>query len=430
MRNWLLTSSIFALLAGCSGPAGDGGLPPTTSYTKDIQPLVERSCVSCHQAGGIAPFALDSFDAVQPMGATMWNAIEAKRMPPFFASADCNSYEGDFRFSEQEKVLFKKWVDEGGPRGTDAESVHAQVPNPPTIRRDVTMGFGDPYDVRIEGKTDNYRCYLLNPGNTTDQLVSGFELLAGNVAVLHHMLSYAVEPADIATVEALDAADPGSGYQCTQGNLGVAKAIQAQVASWVPGASATKMPTGMGLMLKANSRIIMQLHYNTAALYRGGSPMDSSKLALELSPPGSLTNGQILPMIKYNLAIKANDANSVQTGEITARIFAGDTGTIYRAMGHMHQLGTGVKTEIVHSDGTTKCLLDVQNWDFNWQRDYTLKTPITMRAGDKLRITCKYDNSAMNQAYLNGVQNTPRDVTWGESSFDEMCMTYLTFVKK
>ncbi len=421
---------ILAFLAACSPPGltADAGVA-TTSYTRDVQPLVERSCVSCHHNGGIAPFALDSYASVQPLAATMRAAIESKRMPPFFASADCNSYEGDLRFSAEEKALFKKWVDEGAPQGTDAESVHAVIPAAPTIRRDVTMGFAAAYDVRIEGKTDNYRCYLLDPHNTADQLVSGFELVADNVPVIHHMLAYAVDAADVPTIQALEDADQASGYGCGQGNLGSAKVIQSQVASWVPGSAATKMPAGTGLILKVGAKIIMQIHYNTAALYRGGKTTDQSQLALELAPTGSLTTATILPMLDHNLSIKANDAKSVQTANLPSKFYAPQGATIYRAMGHMHQLGTSVKSEIVHADGTSQCLLNVEGWDFNWQRDYTLKTPVTVKPGDTLRITCTYDNSQPNQAYLNGVQNTPRDVTWGESSFDEMCMTYLTFTK-
>ncbi len=427
----LAVSGWFAVLTGCgAGSLGaDAGVTTTTSFQRDIQPLVERSCTSCHQTGGIAPFALDSFDAVKSMGPTALDAITSGRMPPFFASADCNSYEGDFRLSTDEKALFKKWVDEGMPKGADAEAKHAEVTPPPSIRRDKTMAFDGDYDVRVEGKTDNYRCYVLNPENSGDTLVSGYEFLSGNRPLVHHMLAYAIAPADVPQLEALDAADPGIGYACSNGGIGIAKAVQNEVAGWVPGGVATRMPPGTGLMLKAGSRIVMQLHYNTAALYNGGSPTDHSQLALEFAPVRSLTTAQILPMLKYNLDIKANDAHSVQVGEIPAKFFAGSTGTIYRAMGHMHKLGTSVRTDIVHTDGTSQCLLDVQGWDFNWQRDYTLKNPITLRAGDTLRITCTYDNSAPNQAYLNGVQQQPRDVTWGESSFDEMCMTYMTFTK-
>ncbi len=100
---------------------------------------------------------------------------------------------------------------------------------------------------------------------------------------------------------------------------------------------------------------------------------------------------------------------------------------MYRLTGHMHMLGKQVRLEVVHTDGSSTCLLDIPNWDFQWQREYSLVTPYRVAAGDRLKITCVYDNSAAHQPVVNGTQQTPRDVTWGESSLDEMCMTYMTF---
>jgi hypothetical protein len=54
---------------------------------------------------------------------------------------------------------------------------------------------------------------------------------------------------------------------------------------------------------------------------------------------------------------------------------------------------------------------------------------VTFQQTDRLRITCTYDNSQENQPSINGVQQTPRRVQWGESSFDEMCMVYMTFTQ-
>ena len=55
-------------------------------------------------------------------------------------------------------------------------------------------------------------------------------------------------------------------------------------------------------------------------------------------------------------------------------------------------------------------------------------TPVRVAATDKIRITCTYDNSQAHQPYVNGAQQTSRNVTWGESSLDEMCMTYVTYL--
>lgn len=254
-------------------------------------------------------------------------------------------------------------------------------------------------------------------------------MIPGNVALVHHVLAYTVAPAQVAELEKLDADAPGPGYPCKQGGVGISGTVQNQIAGWVPGSTPTRLPTGTALKLPAGSRIVIQIHYNLNALgHEGVSPMDQTKLALETAAANTLTTARILPMLKHNLDIPAFAPESVQVAELPAGLFYADA-TVYAVMGHMHQLGTRVKLERVAANGTTQCMLDVQNWDFNWQRTYELTTPIKLAKTDKLRITCTYDNSPPNQPVINGVQQTSRNVTWGESSFDEMCMTYMTFTQ-
>jgi Copper type II ascorbate-dependent monooxygenase, C-terminal domain len=415
--------------SGSAAEPDSGTIATTTSYLRDIQPLVERSCASCHSTGGVAPFALETPQQAIMMAGAMWSSIKGARMPPFYASADCNSYQDDDRLSAAEKATFEAWVNEGAPLGDAAEERHATVKSLPTIRKDKVMSAAAPFDARLmNGKADNYRCFELDPGVTVDQKVSGYEVIPGNKAILHHLLAYTIPPEQLDQLKALDDASPGEGYDCIAGGIGIQGAIQNQIAGWVPGASPSKLPPGTGLLLKAGSRIVMQVHYNLNKIAPGDSALDQTQLALEMQPASELATAQVFPAVKLNLNIKAGDANSVQTAELPALgPYAG--ATIYNVTGHMHQLAKGVRFEITKKDGTSQCLLDIPDWDFNWQRAYTLSTPYTIKSGDKLKITCTYDNSALNQPYVNGVQQVPRDVQWGETTADEMCMTYMTFTK-
>lgn len=403
--------------------------PKTTSYLRDVQPLVERSCKTCHTAGGVAPLALDTPEQVTALGPTLWSAIAANRMPPFFAAPSCNAYVDDPRLTDAEKTLFKTWVDEGSPMGDPTEARHAPTPQLPVVRHDVELSIGGRFDVRKMNDTDNYQCFVMNPGNAADLMVKGYEVLPGNLAVVHHVLAYVVTPDQVSQLEALDAQDPKLGYLCQSGGVGITGATRNQIAGWVPGQYPSRMPADTALVLPAGSRLVIQLHYNLAALADPAvSPFDETRLALETVPANTLRRGQILPMLKPNLSIAAGDTNSVQVTEVPVPA-AFRNATVYRAMGHAHQLATQVKLEVVKPDGSTVCVLDNPRWDFNWQRDYTLKTPVTLAQGDKLRITCVYDNGQANQPIVNGVQQTPRAVAWGESTLDEMCMTYLTFAQ-
>jgi hypothetical protein len=432
MRSFLVL--LVVGLCACGVPTPTPGEPEaeakkTTSYLRDVQPLVERSCKSCHTAGGVAPLALDTPEQVTALGPALWSAIDSGRMPPFFAASSCNTYENDPRLTDAEKALFKTWLDEGSPLGDPAEARHAPTPQLPVVRHDVELSIGGEFDVRKMNDTDNYQCFVMNPGNTSDLMVRGYEVIPGNLAVVHHVLAYVVTADQVAQLEALDAQDPRLGYACQTGGVGIQGATRNQVAGWVPGQYPSRMPADTALLLPANSRLVVQIHYNLAALNDPSvSPFDRTRLALETAPAGMYRRGQILPMLKPNLAIAAGDANSVQTLEVALPpAFRG--ATVYRAMAHAHQLATQVKLEVVKPDGSSRCVLDNPKWDFNWQRDYTLTTPVQLVTGDRLRITCVYDNSAANQPMVGGVQQAPRAVSWGEGSFDEMCMTYLTFAQ-
>ena len=406
-------------------PSPSPGPSATTSYYRDVQPLIERSCIGCHTTGGAAPLSFDDPAAVARLAPAINGALASGRMPPFYASKSCNTYANDPRLTTEELALVATWTAEGGPLGDAADARHASPITVSAIRHDKMMDIGGEFDTRLMSKTDNYRCFIMDPGAAGDLMVSGYEVIPGNKQLVHHVLAYLVAPANIPDVEALDAAEPGLGYECF-GGVGVPGALGNQIAGWVPGGSATSLPEGTGIPVAAGSRVVVQIHYNLLALGAESSPMDQTRVALQTAPAGSLEAARIIPMLKHDLAIDAYDADSFQVGELPLPRNQVGT-TVYRLTGHMHMLGKQVKLEVVHGDGSSTCLLDIPRWDFQWQREYSLVTPYTVAAGDRLKITCVYDNSAAHQPVVNGTQQTPRDVAWGESSLDEMCMTYMTF---
>jgi hypothetical protein len=98
---------------------------------------------------------------------------------------------------------------------------------------------------------------------------------------------------------------------------------------------------------------------------------------------------------------------------------------------HMHQLGTKIRVDLVRKDGREECLVNIENWDFNWQQTYEFLPgeEIVTEVGDRFRLTCTYDNSEMNQPVVNGERLAPRRISWGDGSLDEMCLNYISTVK-
>jgi hypothetical protein len=88
----------------------------------------------------------------------------------------------------------------------------------------------------------------------------------------------------------------------------------------------------------------------------------------------------------------------------------------------MHTLGKTMRSEIWRADGQTACMLDIHDWDFSWQGSYLFEDPVRFEPGDELWMGCTWDNSPENQAVVNGMMQTPVDVSWGEGTRDEMCL--------
>jgi hypothetical protein len=92
---------------------------------------------------------------------------------------------------------------------------------------------------------------------------------------------------------------------------------------------------------------------------------------------------------------------------------------MYSAAPHMHTLGKRVTVSV-----SGKLVVELPKWDFHWQQTYGLKDPLVLKASDLMQLTCEYDNSAANQPVIDGVQQPPKDVAWGEGTADEMCLNY------
>jgi hypothetical protein len=77
-------------------------------------------------------------------------------------------------------------------------------------------------------------------------------------------------------------------------------------------------------------------------------------------------------------------------------------------------------------DGTSRDLIVIKDWDFNWQETYQFKEPIKLPRGTRVKLEARYDNSANNP---NNPSNPPRQVRWGEQTTDEMCIGFVAFTR-
>jgi len=105
--------------------AGKGGQEIT--FTRDIAPILQRSCQTCHRPGSVAPMSLLTYEEVRPWAKAMKfrTSLRSKPnvMPPWFIEKNVGiqQYKGDISLSDEEIDKIAKWADSGAPRGNPAD---------------------------------------------------------------------------------------------------------------------------------------------------------------------------------------------------------------------------------------------------------------------------------------------------------------------
>jgi hypothetical protein len=395
----------------------------TATYHSDIKPLMARYCVGCHKSGEIAPFSLDSYKAVQSRVALITAAVKSGAMPPWLPSEEGLPLHYERKLRPQDQKLLLDWLAAGAPEGDATATPRSDFPpaeqaTPP--RPDLKLELKTPYRPNAKDGGDDYRCFVFDPMLDRDRYLTAGEVKPDNRSIVHHVVVYMIPPEKAAAAQMQD---KGDGYTCF-GGPGVSGAIPAITVSWAPGAPSMRTPEGTAFKLPKGAVLVLQMHYNTITDNGKG---DATGVVLELTdtpPKHELLN---LIMAKPNLLIKANDANSHQEQGAPVSIITKQLKlpmsdlTVYGAFPHMHLLGKHINVSVV--GGVTA--MDIPRWDFHWQGTYMFKEPWTLKQTDILSIACDYDNSAANQPMVNGMPRVPQDVTWGEGTLEEMCVSLL-----
>ena len=404
-------------------PTSNDGLDAAPTYYEDIQPMLARRCVRCHREGNIAPFSLEELDQVRSIAPAALHAMESGSMPPWPPSTECRHYANERLISQQEVALFAAWVEAGSPAG-ERNDVEDGMGLEEPLRSFEPTHIGRPVAAYLpaDTTTDDYRCFPLDLVFEEDSYLKASQVVPGAASLVHHVLIYAIAPERSEALDALEAAEPEAGYRCFGGSeVGTPKPIGA----WVPGIEPILLEDGLGIFLRAGSRIVMQVHYNTLA---AGPEEDLTtwQARFETAPPSELVESR--PFAHRSLRVPAGEPASVQIKEFTNR--TSDPWEVISVGPHMHLMGVSLRLEVLHQDGEESCLVDIPRWDFNWQQNYDFmpEERVVVNPGDTVRLTCVYDNSARNQPFVDGQFQVPRELRWGDGTLDEMCLAFLTMV--
>ncbi|REJ77158.1 MAG: cytochrome c [Acidobacteria bacterium] len=397
-------------------------LPEQVTYSEHVAPVLHANCVSCHRPGDVAPMSLLSYGEARPWARTIARAVGNREMPPWDGHSDVATFSNDTSLSERDIALIQRWVEQGAQQGDpSATPPLPELPEAGSWRMgrepDLVVELA-PVDVPADGP-DLFVTQVYGVEIPEDVWLSAIELLPGNNEVLHHVVTY-LGPFGIADED--DEIDSNAGVRSTIFlNDAAKREIRFNEAPrlggvWVAGSPPTEFREGTGQPLSKNEIISLNMHYHPS----GNAGTDGSKLGLYFG------EGELQKQI--TTAFAADPGILIPAGagdhhEKALYYFAQDS-QILSLLPHMHQRGKSMRYTVVKPDGTREVLLDVPEYDYDWQNIYYLEQPYPVAAGTILEVDATWDNSPENPVN----PDASLDIPWGDGTNYEMLVAFVDFI--
>jgi hypothetical protein len=413
-RRWLngLTLSLCGFLAGPATAAAQSTAKATTTFAKDVAPILQRSCQQCHRPGSIAPMSLLTYEDVRPWARSIKTRVSAREMPPWFIDRNIGiqKFKNDISLTEDDITTIVSWVDAGAPLGNVKE-----LP-PPAKFPDVTAWqIGTP-DLVVE-----------MPG---EQIVKAaapdwWGDIATEVAVTEDRYIRAVE------------VKPLEGYDV------VHHAVASIVTDEVPadgggtlveysmGKNGDIYPDETGRLLPAGAKVSFNLHLHAT----GEQKPAKVAIAFKFYPKG------YVPKYRLRAQLVGGDKETqldIPAGQDNVRMDTyatlGAPAVLTQFEAHMHNRGKAMCLEAIYPSGSgnaraggvkTETLSCVDRFNFGWLRSYTYADDAQplLPAGTILHIISWHNNSTSNK---NNYDST-NWIGWGNRTIDDMAHMWLNY---
>jgi len=430
------------------------------TYTKHVAPIIQKHCQVCHRAGEVGPFKLMNYKDAAAWADNIKEVVSEGRMPPWHADPKVGHFANDRRMTDAEKKTLLAWIDQGCNKGDPADE-------PPARKYITGWGIGNPDLVLEMTKTVKipasagplgmpYQYIQVGEAFKEDTWVQAAEARPGNRELVHHIIAYIIPPKDYHDPEELSpekiqelrrqfGQPPGQGQRqqdnTKQGRttppggwINMARAFlpntnapmqqrrptldgigQGMLVAYAPGDQPMILPPGAAKKVPKGSTIVLQMHYTPNG--KAGEDRSSIGLTFAKEPPKSEVRTRAVANPRFEIPPGAS------RHEVKAsRPFEKDV-VILSFLPHMHYRGKSFKYEVVSPDGKRQPILDVPQYDFNWQTTYELKEPLHVPAGSRIECTAIYDNSKDNP--FN--PNPKTTVYWGEQTWEEMMIGFLDY---
>jgi hypothetical protein len=378
----------------------------TVTFAKDIAPIVFKNCTVCHRPGQVAPFALTSYKDVKKHAPQIAEVTARRFMPPWLPEPGCVEYANQRQLTTDEIGLIAQWVDEGAVEGDSA-----QTPPPPTWAEGWQLGKPDlvvpmpwAYTLPPDGK-DVYRNFVFPIPVPQSRYVKAVELLPGNPKVVHHAFITVDESRQSRRLAEKENPPGFDGMNLPQS----AVMPGGQFLGWHPGQLPLASPDGMAWLLRTNTDLVLQLHMHPTGKPETVAP----KLGFYFTDQAPTNTPFRIRLCRYDIDIPAGASDYTIERSYTLPVDV----SLLRISPHAHYLAKEMQGYAVLPGGERQWLLQIKDWDFNWQGDYEFKHPISLPHGTRLAMRFTYDNTTNN---VRNPNVPPKRVGYGLQTTDEM----------
>ncbi len=391
-------------------------LAQNLTYHRDIQPILVRHCIRCHDGSGYAPFPLSRYGDVAKRGGFIRHVVESRVMPPWPANPIYREFQNQNILSESDIQTIVQWIEEGMVEGDAKDGTH--VWDDVLIKLDTLWSFSmhRSYNVRPSTK-DLFVRFHIPTAIHRDIHVSRYEFIPGNLRVLHHSEVFIDSLATLKTTFDRDSSyhNPSTGYEAGDTTL----RAYLYTTGWLPGERFEDYPLGVYGVIPEGSNMLFLNHYAPTPVAQSDSSVlrvherrcnDCRRFTtVALHGHRHLTGGRFI--IRADTVVTLHARRKVE-----------DSLSAFAVLAHAHHLAREMRAYAVKPDGDTIALLHIPDWDFNWQFIYKFKEYEIVPKGSVIHFLVTYDNTAANPENPN---SPPADVQYSFDADKEMMEFFL-----
>jgi hypothetical protein len=422
-----MAAKLFAVAVGAAlafplGAYAQTATKAAPTFTKDIAPIFQEKCESCHRPDSIAPMSLVTYEEARPWARSIKNRVATRQMPPWHLdrSVGIQKYKNDRSLTDEQVDTIVKWVDAGAPKG-DPKDMPPPIEWPDYDVWNFAKLFGGPPDIVVKSPPYTQKALAQDAwfkpivpieGLTEPRWVRAIEIRPSTVKgrkITHHALAHLIQ----------GPGDPEASGPSGDDDDGVNQA--GLFMEWAVGKQGEIMRPDSGKLLMPGAKIRFDIHYSDG----GEDITDQVELGIYLYPKDQR------PKFRQTLALFSGITGGNRNLDIQPNsIYVGTNFHVMKKAGrvenfqpHMHLRGKAMSMEAILPSGQVQMLAMVSDFNFNWHTNYVFDDDVAplLPKGTILKITSWHDNTRNNK------NNPDPDqwVGWGDRTVDEMAHAWV-----